>query len=324
MNNYTLSPASQPRRAIIPVFNKMKKPASLIFAFWLLPFAFCLERAFPRAWLFNAHNCYPAQGRGADRLTRARRAGLSVIEIDLAWSEARKKTVIRHDTRVEGNEPTLDEYFFAPMLPELRRLPRGKPGILLWLDFKSAHPGPVREIYDLLHRYRDLITTAGRRGDGPATSLDFGPLAVALTGDNSAIAQFEQLTKPGEPYLAIANREPPDRKFQENVADYITEPATAFYRIFNFEWKHIEGVPNNKAGDFTASKRARLNALAAAAHSKGYWLRTWNLNATNLDWGEAHCFGTKGALFTRWRAAQQAGIEMIATDEYELAGQVIP
>src|SRR5262249_1367424 len=148
----------------------------------------------------------------------------------------------------------------------------------------------------LLNLHRDLVTPAGHRGDPPDAPVSFGPLTVILTGDNSAIAQFEKLTRDGEPFLAIGNREPPDRKFQENVASYFPERATPFYRVFNFEWKHIERDLNSQAGAFTPAKLARLEALVKLAHAKGYWLRTWTLNATNTDWGTSQNFGSEPAM----------------------------
>lgn len=257
-------------------------------------------------------------------MERARKAGLSAFELDLAWSEALGRTVISHETKLDGSEPTFEEYFFAPLLPELRRSPPGEPGILLLLDFKKDHPGPVKEVHELLNRHRDLLTTPGKRGDDPIqTPLRFQPLTVILTGDNAAIAQFEKLTPQGEPYLAMGNREPVERKFQESVAAYFPEPATAFYRVFNFEWKHIERDRNSEAGAFTVAERTRLDALVKTAHAKGYWVRTWTLNATSLAWGSNQNFGSRQALLERWRAALESGVDMIATDEYELAGELL-
>ncbi len=267
---------------------------------------------FPRQWFFNAHNCYPHQGRGADRLERARALGLKAVELDLAWSPARGRAVISHETKLQGGEPTLEEYFFGPLDAELRAIPRGTPAWLLLLDFKSDHAGPVEEVLRLLSQRRALVTTA-------ADQLDWGPLTVILTGNNRAIAQFEKLSAAGGPYLAMGNREPPERKFREEVAGYIPEPATAFYRVFNFEWKHVEREPNDRAGAWRPAERARLGELVRAAHRKGYWLRAWTLNATATDWGTSQRFGARQALLERWRAAEQAGVEMIATDEYELA-----
>ncbi len=287
----------------------------LLFA--LLGASCLLAEDFPRQWFFNAHNCYPDRGRGADRLGRARRAGLSAIEIDLAWSQTRGRPVISHENKLTGSEPTPEEYFFAPMLPELRQMPMGRPGVLLFLDFKSDHPGLVQQTYELLLRHRDLLTTFSARG------IEYRPLTVMLTGDNAAIAQFERLTPPGEPFLAMANREPPDRKFREDLSRYFPEPATPFYRVFNFEWKHIERDPNNQAGAFTSAERARLRALVEMAHAKGYWVRTWTLNATSQAWGTSQNFGSQEALLERWRAAQEAGAEMVATDEFEMARRLI-
>ncbi len=313
----------------MPVVNEMtsqpRSAAIQALRLWVLVFAGSLPAAdYPRQWFLNAHNCYPKQGRGSDRLERARRAGLSAVEVDLAWSEARGCTVVSHTTKVTGSEPRLQEYFFTPMLPELRRMSLGRPGVLLLLDFKSRHPGPVKEVYGLLREHRDLMTTAGRRGDPPAAApVDWGPLTVVLTGDNSAIAQFEKLTPSSEPYLAMGNREPPGRKFREDVAEYFPEPATAFYRVFNFQWKHIERDPNFKAGAFTAAERSRLDALVKLAHQKGYWLRTWTLNATDPFWGTDENFGSREAVLERWRAALEAGVENVATDEYEMAGEFL-
>jgi hypothetical protein len=262
--------------------------------------------AFPGPWLYNAHNCYPENGQYSDRLERARRAGLRAVEIDVTWSEERRRTVISHQKMPTGGEPTLKEYFWKPVEPELRRLPRGRPGWLLLIDFKIDHPAVIEEIYQDLKLRRRLLT---RFGD----QVDYGPLTVMLTGDNAAIAAFEKRNRGSGPYLAMGNREPAGRQYQDNVAAYFDADATPFYRVFNFEWVHLE--PDREArrsGPMPEAARARLRALAELAHQKGYWLRTWTLNEST--------FGGRQGLLERWRAAREAGVEMIATDEYELAG----
>jgi len=280
---------------------------------------------YPARWFLNAHNCYPAEGRGADRLARARRAGISAIEIDLAWSDARKRAVITHTAKLNGGEPLIDDYLLAPILPELRKMPVDRPGILVIFDFKDHEAGTVREVYDLLQRLRSLVTTCGKRGESPADSpMRWRPLTVLLSGDPQAIAAYEQMTPPGDAYLAMGNREPPENKFRENVEDYFPQPATAFYRVFNFNWAHVEKTRNNEAGPFTPAKRARLDALVTAAHRKGYWSRAWTLNATSQAWSPEDNFSSNDALLERWRAAAAAGLENIATDEYELAGAFSP
>ena len=274
---------------------------------------------FPRRWFLNAHNSYPEHGRGRDRLARARQAGLWAVELDLAWSETRSRAVISHDAKkVRGDEPTLDEYFFRPLAGELRRLPRGEPGLLLMLDFKSDHPGPVREVHAALATHGDILTTSSRDG-----ALRWGPLTVILSENAAAIALFEKLTPPGEPYLAMAIREPPERKWKDDIRDYFAEPATPFYRLFNFDWRNVERDPNPQAGPWTPAERARLEAIVTMAREKGYWTRAWTLNATTSMWGKGRNFGSRAALLERWRAARDAGLDCIATDEYALAGRVM-
>jgi len=112
----------------------------------------------------------------------------------------------------------------------------------------------------------------------------------------------------------MGNRQPASSAFRENIADYFSAPASPFYRVFNFEWKHVEGEANAKAGAFTPAERSRLRSLVEMAHRQGYWIRFWTLN-TN--------FGSREALEERWRAARQAGADSLATDEYELAGEFL-
>ncbi len=275
------------------------------------------DDGFPAKWFLNAHNSYPEHGRGRDRLARARRAGLWAVELDLAWSEARGRAVISHDAKkVRGDEPTLDEYFFRPLARQLQRLPRGEPGLLLMLDFKSDHPGPVREVHATLAAHRHMLTTSARDG-----AIRWGPLTVILSENAAAIALFEKLTPPGEPYLAMAIREPPDRKWKDDIRDYFPEPATPFHRLFNFDWRNVERDPNPNAGPWTAAESARLETIVNLAREKGYWTRAWTLNATTTMWGTGRNFGSRAALLQRWRAARAAGLDCIATDEYELAGR---
>lgn len=264
-----------------------------------------LAAAFPPLWRFTAHNAYPEKGQHGDRLERARRAGLRAVEIDVSWSEERRRAVITHEKIPAGGEPTLEQYFWKPLLPELERLPRGKPGWLLLVDFKTGHPGPVRELYGDLQRRSRLVSRFG-------SQIDYGPLTVLLTGDNRAIAAFEKLHPARGPYLAMGNREPPERQYRENLEEYFPEPPTAFYRVYNFEWSHIE--PDRDArrnGPLPGNARDRLRAFAELARRKGYWLRTWTLNEST--------FGGRAGLLERWTAAREAGVQMIATDEYDLA-----
>src|SRR5262245_49932089 len=80
------------------------------------------DSAPPARWLpgqrvlLDAHNCYPYNGRWADRLDRALRTGTPLaIEQDLFWftDKASKHSwsIVSHGKPVSGNEPTLETYF---------------------------------------------------------------------------------------------------------------------------------------------------------------------------------------------------------------------
>src|SRR5262245_33996615 len=63
--------------------------------------------------LLHAHNCYPDEGRWADRIDRALATGLRpiAIEQDIAWAVAADGTgrsVVVHDASPTGREPTLE------------------------------------------------------------------------------------------------------------------------------------------------------------------------------------------------------------------------
>jgi hypothetical protein len=265
---------------------------------------------FPSQWFLNAHNSYPAEGRGVERLAHARQAGLTVFEIDVAWSPELSHTYVSHRNTAKGDETTLKTYFFDAFSDRFA-------DVLLLIDFKGDQAPMVREIYDLVRSKRPLLTTF------TPERINWGPLTVLLTGNLSAIEQFRALMPVSEPYFAIGNRQPLDNKPLASAADYFREPADNFFRVYNFDWVHVEGAKNSDAGSFTATERSRLRALVNAGHKKGYWLRFWTLNGTSREWSPSENFGSRRAVEERWRAAKEAGVEMIATDEYEWAGEFL-
>ncbi len=65
--------------------------------------------------------------------------------------------------------------------------------------------------------------------------------------------------------------------------------------------------------------RARLDALVGRAHGLGLWVRFYTLNghAPNAQgWSDGYNFGSLAAVQPRWRAAIEAGVNFIATDQY--------
>src|ERR1700686_3769380 len=66
--------------------------------------------------VLDAHNCYPYEGRWADRIDRALAAGFPVvIEQDIAWANGRP--VVSHTSKTTGAEPALRDYFFERVRP---------------------------------------------------------------------------------------------------------------------------------------------------------------------------------------------------------------
>src|SRR5581483_11166354 len=82
----------------------------------------------------DAHNCYPYNGRWADRIERALSAGLPVaIEQDLAWyvdpATGEGRSVLSHEKQPGGAEPDMREYFFERIRPIMEEaLERGNTG----------------------------------------------------------------------------------------------------------------------------------------------------------------------------------------------------
>jgi hypothetical protein len=63
--------------------------------------------------------------------------------------------------------------------------------------------------------------------------------------------------------------------------------------------------------------------LVRYAHQKGLWIRFYTLDGLNPADESCHGifhvynFGSRVAVEKRWRAAAQAGVDYIATDQYE-------
>jgi len=57
------------------------------------------------------------------------------------------------------------------------------------------------------------------------------------------------------------------------------------------------------------------------AHRQGYWIRFYTLDGfapeANQGWGASYNFGSRTKAEARWKAALDAGVNLIATDQYE-------
>ena len=290
--------------------------------------------------LLHAHNCYPEDGHFADRLDRALNTRLSplVIEQDLALAmrDGKPVSVLSHDDKLSGTEPTLEDHFFKRVEPMLDRALASKalqqwPLLVLHLDFKTNQPAHHRAVWELLKRYERFLTTAPRTGDASAP-LARGPLLVLTENGPGQEASFTD-PRNGDRLLLFGSAPAPDAARIENsyqraralaVASpeaLIAAPATNYRRWVNFSWQVVESGGQANAAAWTSSDAMRLKAIVDRAHRLGYLVRFYTLNGHPADerpgWSEGYNFGSFDAVRRRWVAAIAAGVDLVATDQYE-------
>jgi hypothetical protein len=280
--------------------------------------------------ILDAHNCYPYEGKWADRIDRALSTGTPVgIEQDIAWYQGR--AVVSHAAQTNGSEPQLKDYFFERVRPIIERAleenkPETWPAIILHFDFKDNQPALLHAVWNVLGDYKAWISTAQKTGDPrKLRPLNLRPLLV-LTEDSDAqekvffdeVKNGEALRLFGSAHTTPVNNHllatlPPDR--------LLTEQPTNYRRWWNNSWYEVEEGGQPKAGEWTVEATARLRALVDHAHHLGFWIRFYTLDGFEpghgSGWGEAYNFRSREAVEKRWRAALDAGVNLIATDQYE-------
>jgi hypothetical protein len=291
--------------------------------------------------LLDGHNAYPERGQFADRLDRVLGTGLPVaIEQDLYWARngGAMRSVVAHDDDALDGAPTFEAYFFTRLRPLMERaLADGKrdqwPLVVLNLDFKDNAPAHLDAVWQLLTQYRAWLTTAPRTAS-PATRAPFavGPMLVLCGSDTAQRRRFHDDVPIGAPLLAFGAMPPvpapgPDREARARRAvemtaeQHIPTAANNYARWVNFPWSVIEEGGQTNAGAWTAADAVRLRSFAARAHAAGYWLRFYTLDgfapADDRGWTAGYNFGTLAAAQQRWRAAREARVDFIATDQYE-------
>ena len=297
-----------------------------------------------RVWL-HAHNCYPEKGLWNDRLDRAlatRTTGLA-IEQDIAWrvdpQTGRGQSVLSHDLKFTGTEPTLEAHFFDKVRPLITRaLAENKretwPVMVLHLDFKSNEQAHHEAIWELLGRHESWLTTAERVADeARVTPFRVGPVLV-LTENGEGQAETFHARVPVGARLRLFGTIPPAtfpaaKTAEERAAAVfnatpqilIPTRATNYRRWTNFAWAAVELGGQGKAGVWTAADAARLKSIVSRAHEMGLWVRFYTLNGhppgKGLGWTDSYNFGSPAAGRERLEAAVAAGVEFIASDQYE-------
>ena len=290
--------------------------------------------------LLDAHNCYPDDGKWTNRLDRALSTGTPLaIEQDLAWyidpQSRQSRIVVTHEAKLSGQEPALREYFFERVRPimekALREGDRGDwPLITLNLDFKTEQPDLLAAVWKLLGEFEPWLTTADRATNpSDLMPLHVGPMLV-LTGESDAQARaFYENTSVGQKLRVFGavhvNAENP-------MADpQVLVPASAdnYRRWWNNPWSVVEAGGQKEAGAWTGADATRLVSLVNYAHRKGLWIRFYTLNGGSEatfranEWFSGYNFGSVDAASIRWRAAQEAGVDYIATDHYEQLARLL-
>ena len=290
--------------------------------------------------LLHAHNCYPEKGQFADRIDRALKTGVSpiVIEQDLALAtrDGKPVSVVSHDDTLTGTEPTLEDYFFKRVQPMLDQALQAKgpqqwPLVVLHLDFKTNETAHHRAVWDLLKRHERWLTTAPRVSNAIAPVTP-GPLLV-LTENGTG--QEKDFTDPrnGDRLLLFGSAPAPEPPRTDNASRrarawaamspevLIAGPATNYRRWANFSWQVVEQGGQPAAGDWTSGDAARLTAIVDRAHALGYLVRFYTLNGHPEDehpeWSPSYNFKSFTAVQRRWVAAITAGVDLVATDQYE-------
>jgi hypothetical protein len=287
--------------------------------------------------LLHAHNCYPEKGKWADRIDRALATGVTPIVIEQDVALAGDRSVVSHDDKLVGNEPTLESYFFLRVQPLMDRALAAPnegqwPLVVLHLDFKTNEPAHHRAVWALLQKYRRWLTTA-ERGADPSQVMPIkpGPLLVLTeSGENQEADFFTTQQGPlvifgSVPNASVFRIDDPDERARAVAAaspeTLIPTRATNYRRWVNFPWQVVERGGQRQAGDWNDADRARLSAIVNRAHAQGLGVRFYTLNghdpATHPEWTASYNFGSIDAVRSRWRAAIAAGVDLIATDQYE-------
>ena len=294
--------------------------------------------------ILDAHNCYPYDGRWNDRVERALRSGFPVsIEQDLAWyvdpATRKGRVVVSHTPKPTGAEPTLHDYFFEQVRPVIEKaIAQNKqdewPLIVLHFDFKDNQPAILNAVWQLLGEYEPWLSTAVKISDPYHLSpIERKPILAITEGSDEQQKVFYDQVSVGAKLRVFGSAHdtvtPKGMSMQQRMhwavvaspEELLNERPTNYRRWVNSSWYPVEEGGQGHAGDWTRGDDTRLRALVDHAHKLGYWIRFYTLDgfttADDQGWGQYYNFGSKDAVVLRWKAAVAAGVNFIATDQYE-------
>lgn len=290
--------------------------------------------------VMDAHNCYPYDGVWADRIERALKTGTPLaIEQDLFWytnkRTGRSWSVVSHGKPSHGDEPTMREYFFERIRPIMEKALRDGdngawPLITLNLDFKSNEPAHHAAVWQLMKEYEQWICSAERvAGINKVMHLTVKPLLV-LTGEaDSQERDFHDIVPVGEKLLVFGAVHVRGKNSMAAPEVLVSGSANNYRRWWNNPWEVVEKGGQRKAGPWTDHDDRRLRQLVNFAHARGLWIRFYTLNGLpdhdlrKNGWDKDYNFGSTEKALLRWNAAIDAGVDFLATDQYEDVAELV-
>ena len=157
----------------------------------------------------------------------------------------------------------------------------------------------------------------------PISPFDWKPVLV-LTGASLAQQKtFHDAVPVGGRLLVFGAGAVTTRAADTPIAQLIPNPATNYRRWLNAPWSIVELGGQTKSGDWSTADEARLKAIMARARELGYAMRLYTLNGHEpavgvaAGWSAGYNFGSRAAAELRWKASVAAGVDYIATDQYE-------
>jgi hypothetical protein len=294
--------------------------------------------------ILDAHNCYPYEGQWSNRVQRALNSGFPVsIEQDLAWyvdpATGKGRVVVSHTPHPSGKEPTLEDYFFQQVTPIVKKaIAENKrdqwPLIVLHFDFKDNQTALLQAVWQVLGQHEDWLSTALKTSDpGKLSPIDRKPILVVTEEANEQQKVFYDDLPVGAHLRLFGSahtRPTPKNMTKEQQVHWaanatpeelVSEKPTNYRRWWNGSWYEVEEGGEPGAGDWNAADNKRLHSLVDHAHAMGYWVRFYALDGftagEDQGWGQSYNFGSHKAVALRWKAAIAAGVNFIATNQYE-------
>ncbi len=296
----------------------------------------------------DAHNCYPYDGRWADRIERALAARFPIaIEQDLNWYPATntepgrvvvghgaQHTILTKGGQLTGDEPDFETYFFEHVRPAVEKALQSTdhsnwPIITLNLDFKSEEPELLQAVWAILERHQSWLTKATKTTGDSVALMTVGPILVLNGPSDRQQAVFYDRLKPGEQLLTFGAVHTDMRNPSASASVIEVEPASNYRRWWNNPWTVVEPEGQSKAAQWSPERVSRLRDLVVHAHDQGLWIRFYTLDGATVaeqakfGWFHQYNFSSQSAAEDRWRAAISLGVDYLASDQYEELGKLI-